>query len=95
MLSVYPESLDAEQWPRARQLGSSALELTRGDVPAEGAEKETSQLLGKIARYHQFALNDYEKARLSLREVFVFRGGEPSGRSISRPPLCSRTFRRC
>jgi tetratricopeptide (TPR) repeat protein len=62
MLSVYPESFDAEQWPRARQLDSSALELTRGDVPADGAEKEASQLLGKIARYHQYALKDYEKA---------------------------------
>ncbi len=70
MLSVYPESFDAEQWPRARQLNSSALELTRGDVPADGAEKEASQLLGKIARYHQYALKDHEKAR-SLFEKSV------------------------
>ena len=62
MLSVYPESLDAEQWPRARWLNSSALTLTSGAIPAAGAEKEASQLLGKIARYHQYSLKDHEEA---------------------------------
>jgi tetratricopeptide (TPR) repeat protein len=72
MLSVYPESLDAEQWPRARRLGSSALELSHGDVPADGAEREASQLLGKIARYHQYALKDYEKAQLLFEKSLSF-----------------------
>ncbi|HEY8136593.1 MAG TPA: tetratricopeptide repeat protein, partial [Methylocystis sp.] len=72
MRSVYPESLDAEQWPRARQLGSSVLELTRGDGAADGAEKEASQLLGKIARYHQYALEDYEKARSLFEKSLSF-----------------------
>jgi hypothetical protein len=72
MLSVYPEALDAEQRPRARQLNSSALELTRGDVPADGAEKEASQLLGKIARYHQYALKEYEKAQFLFEKSVSF-----------------------
>jgi tetratricopeptide (TPR) repeat protein len=72
MLSVYPESLDAEQWPRARQLDSSALELTRGDAPAVGAEKDAGQLLGKIARYHQHALKDYEKAQSLFEKSLSF-----------------------
>jgi tetratricopeptide (TPR) repeat protein len=72
MLSIYPESLDPEQWPRARQLGSSVLELTRGDGAANGAEKEASQLLGKIARYHQYALEDYEKARSLFEKSLSF-----------------------
>ena len=72
MLSVYPESFDAEQWPRARQLASSALELTQGDVPADGAEKEASQLLGKIARYHQYALKDFETARSLFEKSLSF-----------------------
>jgi tetratricopeptide (TPR) repeat protein len=72
MLSIYPESLDAEQRPRARWLGSSVLELTHGDVPADGAEKDASLLLGKIARYHQYALKDYEEAQPFFEKSLSF-----------------------
>ena len=72
MLSIYPESLDAEQWQRARWLGSSALELTRGDAPVDGTEKDASQLLGKMARYHQYALKDYEDAKPLFEKSLSF-----------------------
>ena len=72
MLAVYPQGIDALQWSRARRLDASAMALTRTNAPGASPARETSLLLGKMARYRHHALENCEEARLLFEKSLLF-----------------------
>jgi tetratricopeptide (TPR) repeat protein len=80
LLEVYPKqvSKDVRTWPRARRLDTIALNLVAvdSDYP-EGAEREASLLLARLAEYRHTVLAAYNEAKPLLE------------RSLS---ICERTF---
>jgi hypothetical protein len=74
--AVYPEGTyrGPHTWPRARRLDALALALVGSDAVPSGAEKPTSDLLGRAGSYRHGALAAYTQARplheraLAIRE---------------------------
>jgi tetratricopeptide (TPR) repeat protein len=62
---VYPVevSSDPKTWPRARRLDAFAMALVGNSIVPEGAEKEASHLLDRLAGYKVSALDAYDQAR--------------------------------
>lgn len=75
-----------QKWPRARRLDTLALALVGGDagVP-EGAEKQASRLLNRLAAYRYRALAAYTQARPLFERALAIHETTLGPRSPDHP----------